>query len=389
MLTKTRPEKPRPDFPLYVHGSGQWARTICGRKHYFGAWADPTAAEAEFNRCRADLESGRPRPPKPTGALTVQDACNHFLLAKKTQLQAGSLSQRSLLDYHAVCSQVVEFFGGGQCVEYLNPQSFTAFLGHLSKSKSNRVQSRGLHIIGRIVTTTKMIFEFAYQSNLIEQQVRFGPLFKKPARQQMRIDRAKKQKSNGLKMFEAVDLKKILKHASTQMKAMILLGVNCGLGNTDIATLTQDAIRGGWLDFPRQKTGISRRVPLWPETVKAIDKAIADRPVPKSDDDSRLIFVTKYGHRWVRIGKSGTSNLDKIADEFKKLLQDLNMKRPGIGFYGLRHTFETVGGGCGDQIAVSAIMGHVDGSMSGIYRESIEDRRLIACTDYVRRWLFG
>jgi hypothetical protein len=33
-------------------------------------------------------------------------------------------------------------------------------------------------------------------------------------------------------------------------------------------------------------------------------------------------------------------------------------------------------------------MGHSDASMAAVYRERIEDDRLVAVTDHVRQWLF-
>jgi len=52
---------------------------------------------------------------------------------------------------------------------------------------------------------------------------------------------------------------------------MILLGINCGLGNGDCGNLPLRALDlgHGWVDFPRPKTGIPRRGPLRPETVEA------------------------------------------------------------------------------------------------------------------------
>ena len=52
------------------------------------------------------------------------------------------------------------------------------------------------------------------------------------------------------------------------------------------------------------------------------------------------------------------------------------------------HTFETVAGGSKDQVAVDAIMGHVDATMAANYRERIDDDRLKAVVDYVHAWLF-
>ena len=65
------------------------------------------------------------------------------------------------------------------------------------------------------------------------------------------------------------------------LRAMILLGINGGLGNTDIGELRESAIEGEWLVYPRVKTHADRRIPLWPETLLAIHEAIESRPVAK------------------------------------------------------------------------------------------------------------
>ena len=56
------------------------------------------------------------------------------------------------------------------------------------------------------------------------------------------------------------------------LKAMVLLGINCGFGNTDCANLPLTALDldRGWLNYPRPKTGTNRRCHLWPETGAAL-----------------------------------------------------------------------------------------------------------------------
>jgi hypothetical protein len=42
-----------------------------------------------------------------------------------------------------------------------------------------------------------------------------------------------------------------------------------------------------------------------------------------------------------------------VSKETAKLLKELKLQRPGLNFYALRHTFETIGGEAKDQVAVS------------------------------------
>jgi integrase len=186
-------------------------------------------------------------------------------------------------------------------------------------------------------------------------------------------------------MFEAAQIRALIAAAGTQLRAMILLGINAGFGNADVATLPITALdlAGGWINYPRPKTGVARRVPLWPETVAALKAAIAARPTPKDAADVGLVFITKYGGSWAKATRD-----NPVSKELAKLLLELKMKRPGLGFYALRHSFETIGGESKDQVAVDSIMGHARYDMPSLYRERVSDERLTALTEFVRKWLF-
>ncbi len=203
-------------------------------------------------------------------------------------------------------------------------------------------------------------------------------------------------------MFEAADLRAIIDKSEQPLKSMILLGINCGFGNHDCGTLPQSALDldKAWADFPRPKTAVERRCPLWPETVKALREAMEKRPKVKRPEHAKLVFVTRYGQPWAKENgivqvmrgdeiKTTTPVDSPITKEMRKLLDDLNLYRPGLGFYALRQTFETIAGGSLDQIAVNLIMGHVDNSRPGTYREAIEDKRLLSVSNHVRKWLFS
>jgi integrase len=168
---------------------------------------------------------------------------------------------------------------------------------------------------------------------------------------------------------------------------MILLGINCGFGNADCALLPRSVVDldAGLIDFPRPKTGIPRRCPLWPETVQALKDALATCPRPKQAEHAELVFVTRCGDSWHKDTPDGP-----ISREMGKLLRRLGINgRKGLGFYTMRHTFRTVADESKDQPAVDFIMGHEVPHMSSIYRETISDERLRAVAEHVRRWLFG
>ena len=83
-------------------------------------------------------------------------------------------------------------------------------------------------------------------------------------------------------------------------------------------------------------------------------------------------------------------NIDPLGQKFIKLLHRLKINgRRGLGFYTIRHCFETAAGESKDQIATDFLMGHVDNSMAGVYRERISDERLRAVVDAVHAWIFA
>ena len=186
-------------------------------------------------------------------------------------------------------------------------------------------------------------------------------------------------------MFERPELRALLDASNSQLRAMIFLGINCGFGNQDCGVLPLSALdlTNRWIHFPRPKTAVDRRCPLWPETVDALRAALAIRPEPKDEAHAKLVFITKYGKPWAK----GTPD-SPVSKETTKLLRSLGIHRDGVGFYSLRHTFETIAGETRDQVAVDHIMGHARDDMASVYRERISDERLIAVTSYVHDWLF-
>ncbi|HEY2841008.1 MAG TPA: tyrosine-type recombinase/integrase [Pirellulales bacterium] len=372
-----KPQKPRADFPLFKHTRGYWCKKVRGKQHSFGRIADDPEGKAALDQWldqKDELLAGRTPRAKLVDGVTVKDVANHFLTAKKRSLEADELSARTFADYHDTCERVIEAMGKNRLAIDLAAGDFDAYREKLAKAW-------GPVRLGNEVQRVRTLFKHAFEADLIERPIKFGPAFKKPSRKVMRLSRAQK----GERLFEVAQLRKLLADASPQVKAMILLAINAGLGNSDCGQLEfrHLDLKAGWLDYPRPKTGIKRRAPLWPETVKALTAAIKERPDPKNRIHEDLVFVTKYGQPWTKDGPDSP-----ITKEVDKLLVAAKMKRPGLSFYAIRQTFATIAGECRDQPAVNFVMGHADESMAAAYRERIGDDRLQAVVDHVHAWLF-
>jgi integrase len=382
--------------------------------HYFGWWRGKLAAPwqtalQKYQEQRDDLHAGRtPRAGVTTPGFTVQDLVNQFLASKKNALQTGELSAQSFGEYHTACVRIVDAFGLGRVVADLRPVDFGQ-LKFRFPAKWGPVRR------GKVTQLIRSVFRYASEQDLIDRPVKFGAEFKRPGKKILRVHKAKIKERNGERMFAAEELRAMVQgslvvgaegpelvRANMPFRAMILLAANTGFGNTDCARLPLSALdlNGGWVRLARSKTGIDRRCPLWPETAEALRKAIDSRPKAKNEADANLVFLTQRGLPWVKVHfheeeEDGRKKVrvvqdDAIAKELKKLAKQLSIDRQGIGFYAIRHGFQTIGDEAGDPEAVRFLMGHMDESMAAHYRErGPSDDRLRAVVDHVRGWLLA
>src|SRR5262249_21273729 len=165
----------------------------------------------------------------------------------------------------------------------------------------------------------------------------------------------------------------------------LLLGINCGYGNSDVGKLPLTALdlERGIIDFARPKTGIPRRAALWPETIVALKEALACRAEPKEPEHADLVFLTPHGLPWAK--ERAENPLTKATIRLLRKL-GIDVCR---NFYTLRHTHRTIADEAKDQPAADYIMGHEVPHMSSVYRETISDARLKAVVSHVRSWLFA
>jgi len=412
---RTKPAKPYPDFPLFPHANGQWAKKIRGKFAFFGPWNDPEGALQRYLDQKDELHAGRaPRAVLYKDGLTLRDLVNHFLTAKKRKVDADELKLMSFNSLYRTSRHLIEHFGPDCRIDDLGPNDF-------GRLRAKFAKGHGPIYLGDQIQRTRAVFKYGYEAWLLPSPIRFGPEFIKPSRKNVRLAKREGPK----RLFGQQEIHALLKVSSTPMKAMILLGINCGLGNTDVAELEQSALdlKSSALGYPRPKTGIDRRAPLWKETVKAIKTAISARPEPNSKEFADLLFITRWGNPWIQTGtptrrvcykcnrmftppegsdaprcphcgtvapprRTQASMTDSVGNEFKKTMKAAGIDPAGRGFYSLRHTFRTVADEIGDRPAIDKIMGHENAQdMRTHYVEKIDDRRLRKVTEHVHRWL--
>jgi integrase len=371
-----KPEKPHPDFPLFAHRVGLWAKKIKGKHYYFGHWNDPQGALDNYLKCKDAILAGVDGHPTPA-SLTLYDGSNHFLHAKKALVNAGELSPRSWKDYQEACKLLVKHMGKNTLVRELRPTDF----GRLREKVSERWRP---YRMVNVITRIRSVFKYLYDSDLIDRPVKFGPEFRVPSAKTLRLHKA----AQGPKLFTAEELRHLITEADVQLRGMIFLAINAGYGVGDCGRLPLTALdlAGGWVNFARPKTGIARRCPLWPETVEALRAALAERKAPRDPALAALVFLTYQGRPWHQEDMSSP-----LVFKFKLLMKKAGIaERKGIGFYTIRHTHRTVSDETRDAPACDHIMGHLDmAAMSNHYRERISDERLQSVAEHVRRWLYG
>ena len=393
VVVRHKPSKPYPTFPLTAHPNGQWCKKIRGKLHFFGVWADPQAAMDRYLTEAADLHAGRePHVSSVTDVgISVKEASNAFLAWQKDKLDAGEIGPRWFEDCRTILEAFAKHVGKARAATDLTPGDFQRYRAVLAKRLGN-------YALRRHITVVKGVFKYAYDMDLLEQPVRFGRGFDMPSATQVRKAKQRAEQENGRRLFTREEVLRILDEPCEPcLRAAILLAINGGFGNSDCATLPLAALdlKNRVINYARQKTGLERIVPLWSESVAALQEVLTTRPHPEDTEAAKLVFLSPRGkplvrHR-VREGNEGVVKATKsetLSPVFAAHITALGMKRKGIGFYTLRHTFRTWADETHDQHAVHRIMGHAIPGMSGIYVEEISLARLRAVVEHVRKRLW-
>ena len=369
---KTTKARERQDARPFPHQNGLWAKKCRGRFIYLGSVAaDPTGekAWARWLDERDDWRAGRV-PTKLKGGLTLGGLANKFLTSKQRRMEAGELSPLTFKTVKCYIDLLVGTLGASRRVDDLRPSDFAPV-------RSAMAARWGPTRLKIAMTAVRSLFKWGWENELIDRPIRFGSEFAPPPARLIREARNGK----GPRMFKAAEIRALLDVAEPFEKCLILLAINTAMGRTDLGDVETAAfdLQGGWLEWARRKTGVPRRIPLWDETVAAVQAWIDVRP-PAKPGAGKYLLRTKYRRH---MGPSS------IWMRYKNLAEQAGVE--GREMYDFRRTFATVGEDARDPAALSSIMGHTPSGddMASVYRQRIDDTRLRAVADAVRDWLFS
>lgn len=355
-------EKRSRKFPLTLHRTGQYCKKIRGKVYYFGK--DKREALRQYHLHASALHAGRGKQPDPDTALTIKDLCNLYLDYQNKQLAGKQIRWAHFCDQKRYLAVFLAYIGPDTPVGdviTLTLQNFRSKLiddGLAADTINNRLRA------------IRAVYNWARDNEILEKTPN------------LRAIKGMKVKSVERQTFTPEQIRAIIALAGAQMRAMILLGLNCGFGCTDCAEMRWDHLN---LDerrvhYPRGKTEVERHLSLWPETVEAL------KAVPRRGE---LVFYTKYGNPWVQKDTPGKYPDRALSKEFKKLLRKAKTAtEKGTGFYSLRRTAATIAAQTGDAFAVQGILAHTDLTMASKYvqRQKLT-RQTEHAIEHTREWL--
>ncbi|PHQ35164.1 tyrosine-type recombinase/integrase [Rhodopirellula bahusiensis] len=381
-------------FPLFRHRNGQWAKKVNGKHRYFGA--DRDEALKRWLETKDDLLAGV-EPTPVADSPTIAELANLYIDRCRLRVESDEMAGSTAIEYENVLHRMIGFVGREAQPATWKPIDFAKLKERLHEPikrtagprgglKGKSVKRRSATTVAIDIRAIKAFLNWCSKSALIPPP-HFGPDFVPPSQKKLR----KVKRESGRRDLSPADILSIIESASVNLKPLIFLGINAGIGNKDLSLFTLDRLPemtgDVWIDYPRNKTEADRRFCLWPETRDAIATYLAKRPGPAGSSNTNLVFLTRQGSAWVR--GDGSSRMDAIGQAFKKARTDAGVERGT--FYDLRRTFQTVANETGDFQAARLVMGHSShaNDMTDRYTQAIGDDRIRRVINHVREWLYA
>ena len=368
---------------------GRWCKRFHG-VYWTSRSTDPDEALVEWLAAKRNILNGEAAAPEPDPVETpVRLIVNRFLTDRQERQEAGTMKPRTAASYIKAALEFAAAVGGATPVRQLRPEDF-------GKARDKWRASLGAWKLSERVGAIRTMLKWARVHRLIDFEPWYGDRFGMASAAEKR----KGKRVGDDAIFTGEEIKLLLSNAAIPLRAMILLGLNGGLYAIDCADLRTGDLRqrdGQTVyDNQRRKTGVPWTFVLWPETVAALTEAQASRPKPRKGVDADHVFLTIFGRPFYRdvVTQDDSGKLvnggevNAISQEFDRLCDRLGIKRAGVGFGKLRHTYVTAVDDHPDQRAARRSRGHLVGGIESHYR-SFTVEHLHSVSDLSRRRLLS
>jgi len=312
-MSRSRPASNPISYHKYTK---QYYITRGGRRIYLGS--DKNQALVKYHQLGLGVEPVQ-RELAPPVNVTAKNLANRFLVAQQANWRNPKTTLKCYKDW---LGRFIKDHPRLRIADF-TVEKFAAW--KLSLKERGYSPESINHYLGAV----RAMFTFAEETDIVGK----APKLK-------RVKNATRPRAGSIEkpLYTLDDLNRLLTKADPQLKAMIMLALNCGFGPKDIRDLTWDHIDGERVTLPRSKTGICQTYLLWLETrvlLEEIQKRraaliarMARRKVQHFDNGH--VFVTRFWRPW---------NKDAVAEQFRKLCKKAEV--PCYGFYRLRHCAST------------------------------------------------
>jgi site-specific recombinase XerD len=121
------------------------------------------------------------------------------------------------MDIKRTLKRFTEQMGPGKSVHSIAPDDFSAYRDTLYETMNSQT-------VNNNITRIKGLFHWLHKREYIARPQNFGDNFQKAKRRQLRRER----RERGAMMFSAHQINDLLACSAPTLRAMILLGINCG-----------------------------------------------------------------------------------------------------------------------------------------------------------------
>lgn len=388
-------QKPRPDFPLTPAGNGQWVKKVKQVKYYFGSWKDDPKGEAALkdwlarkDAIHAGLDSLRVTTAQ--AGMVLGELMGKYLEQFRTQATSNERSLATLGDYIRELQAFVNASGPNAPVANLKPEHFAKYHKLLVEGgrplpSGEKGGKLGRHARRRVIRYIRAMLNWGAGNGWYPKPT-FGNEFKAPDTRPDAMRQAKARegkKDYSARLVTGAELDTLVEKATPLFKALILMGVNCGLGPADLGRLRWSHIdmESGKLDMPRGKTGTERVGYMWKRTREALRRVSTlkhNRTALELYGQDAFVFLTRKGlpvYREWEASPGVVRVANAISITFGRLARGQGLK--GVTFYRFRHTFKTLGKRAKDRDTLNLMMGHKENSTGETYdHEDISFKRV-------------